>query len=337
MILPLKRPYTVGPLRLSASSLTDYPPLEKTLVNNELLSIPLIGDQYKEGFRRSIALSHVPGGIRAYVTDDKLIRSPLITSKNPKQAFELSDYIKRNKQELIDLAQKTTHHGKILDLSPLRVVNDVYVRLSMHCGEAAGYRMIERAAQPILTRLKEKFPGVEVQKILPETTFEAQDMIEGRGKSVTTEIRFPRELYSKLFISCDEEGKTLPFASPERIVAFSQAKSYREYLKGNLPLVGEAGHSLALQALFKATNQTDNSLSSVAVTRATLTQRGDLEVFTTLPCLVVNTLSAKNLEQLACADKEKPNGYNSQRLAAIAAAFSSLNYIDSLITQCSRN
>ncbi len=329
----------MGHLRLTAESRTRYPAIGEKLAYDELVPVPL--STYETGVytcvNRGAKFSRlIEGGVKAYVTQDFMTRAPVVQAQDVAQALEISDYIENNLEELQKVAETTTRHGKALDIKPYRVGNDLYVRLLMHCDEASGHNMTTKAGTVLVKYLIEKFAGLQYGSdsgnMCTDKKAAAINAISGRGKNVITEIIIAREI-------CEQYLKT----SPEALERLNIKKNLQGSIAAGSQFSANAHYANIIAAMYIATGQDIANIveGSYGITQAKVTEKGDLYFTTTHPCLIVGThghgkngeSQIKSLELLSCLQKNKPNGFNSQRLAAIIAAATAMGELSLLADQ----
>ncbi|MEK6899903.1 MAG: hydroxymethylglutaryl-CoA reductase [Nanoarchaeota archaeon] len=331
--------YVMGPLRLTAVSNTSFPIIDEPLASDESIELPL--STYETGLytcvnRGSKFSRLVEGGVKAYVTQDIMTRAPVLEARDVKQALEISDYIKNNFEELKTIAESTTSHGKALSVKPYLVGNDVYVRLIMQTGEASGHNMTTKSGTKLVRYLVEKFPGAlygsDSGNMCTDKKAAAINAITGRGKSVITEMTIPREI-------CEKYLKT----TPEAIERLNTMKNLQGSIAAGSQFSANAHYANIIAAMYISTGQDIANIveGSYGITQAKVTASGDLYFSTTHPCLIVGTIGngkngesqRKSLEILDCLQQNKPDGFNSQRLAAIIAAATAMGELSLLADQ----
>jgi len=328
--------YVMGPMKFSARSRTS---LDMLLAKKELISIPM--STYESALytcvNRGAKFSRlVPEGIHAVVIRDIMTRAPVLEARDIEQAMQISKYIGGNFEELKDIAQSTTRFGTVLDIKAYHVGNDVYVRLIMQTGEAAGHNMTTKAGTRILQHLLKHFDGAtygsDSGNMCTDKKSAAINAITGRGKSVITEINIPREI-------CEMHLKT----TPEAIERLNTKKNLQGSIAAGTQFSANAHYSNIIAAMYIATGQDVANVveGSYGITQAKVTNEGNLYFSTTHPCLIVGSKGhgresesqQRSLKLLGCLEFDKPNGYNAQRLAAIVGAAAALGELSLLADQ----
>ncbi|MFA4887765.1 MAG: hydroxymethylglutaryl-CoA reductase [Candidatus Nanoarchaeia archaeon] len=329
----------VGPLRLTAVSKTKYPNIKEDLANAEEINIPL--STYETGVltcvNRGCKFSRqTPGGVKVYVERDFMTRAPVIEAENLEQAMEITAYIASNFDELKELADSTTRHGKVQTIKTEQVGNDVYIRLAMHCGEASGHNMTTKAGTVLAGHLLKKFKGAiygsDSGNLCTDKKAAAINAISGRGKKVITETIIPREI-------CESVLKT----TPEALQRLNVLKNYQGSIAAGSSFSANAHYANIVAAMYLATGQDIANVveGSYGITQVKVRPDGALYFTTTMPCLIVGTVGngktgnsqIRSLGLLGCLKENKTDGYNAQRLAAVIAGATAMGELSLLADQ----
>jgi len=195
-------------------------------------------------------------------------------------------------------AEKTTRHGKLVDMQMTVEGNHVYLRFDYHTGDAAGQNMVTIATQAICDYIEAHSP-VKPQYFFLEANLSgdkkasAQSFLSVRGKKVTAEVTLPAALV-----------KGLLHTTPGRMVDYWRMSAMGGVLSGTIGVQGHYANGLA--ALYIACGQDAACVaeSAVGVTRFELTEAGDLYAAVTLPNLIVGTVGGGTglPSQRACLD-----------------------------------
>lgn len=328
----------MGPLRITAESRTQYPSVQK-LIDNEEIPIPL--STYERGLftcvNRGAKFSrHIERGVKVYVIQDWMTRAPVIEAKDVSQALDIRCFIEGNFSLLKEVAESTTKYGSVVSIKSYHVGNDVYVRLAMQCGDAAGHNMTTKAATKLVRYLLERFEGAKYGSdsgnLCTDKKAAAINAISGRGKSSITEITIPRGI-------CRELLKT----TPEELARLNTMKNLQGGIAAGSQFSANAHYANIVAACYVATGQDIANVveGSYGITQAKVTDTGDLYFTTTMPCLIVGTVGngkdgesqRRSLEAIGCLGKDKVLGHNSQRLAAIIAGATAMGELSLLADQ----
>ena len=138
------------------------------------------------------------GGVNARVIGDKMTRAPAIKTESVVEAVEVKQWFEDNFQELKEIAESTTSHGKLVKIDPIIIVgNNVYPRFVYSTGDSMGMNMVTIATEKVLAKLHEDL-GVHALALSGNLCVDkkpaAINIIEGRGKTVVADIIIPEAI-----------------------------------------------------------------------------------------------------------------------------------------------
>ena len=97
------------------------------------------------------------GGANARVVSDCMTRAPAIKCENAVDAIKIKQWFVDNFDELKELAESTTSHGKLIKIDPILIVGSyVYPRFVFSTGDSMGMNMVTIASEKILDKLAEE-------------------------------------------------------------------------------------------------------------------------------------------------------------------------------------
>ncbi len=254
------------------------------------------------------------GGANVVVLQDTIQRAPFFVFKNINKAKNFIVWIRENFESLKNIASKTTNHGKLHSFKSFLIGRSVYVRLEYSSGDAMGMNMITKATNEVCKYIIE---NIEVEKCVIESNMAVDkkpayiNMILGRGKSVSAEVRIPEKIVKRYFMTTP--GK--------------MAENYRGQMLGNT-LAGVNGCTYhfanGLAAIFIACGQDAANVadSSTGVINMEVMEE-DLYVSIYLPSLIIGTIGGGTslpaqkscLELMGCYGKD-----NVKKFAEIIAS-----------------
>lgn len=222
-------------------------------------------------------------GCNVSILSNQMTRAPVIKTKNVQDANKLKRWINDNFDEIKEVAESTTKHGKLIKIDPIAIVGHfVYPRFVYETGDSMGMNMVTIATQEALNFI-EKENDIHVIALsgnfCVDKKASAVNLIEGRGKSIVAEITVPKEIVEKTL-------KT----TTEAIVEVNYAKN----LVGSA-IAGSYGYNAhfanMVAAIFLATGQDPAHVveGSIGITTAE-NDNGDLYFSVTLPDLPVATV-----------------------------------------------
>jgi hydroxymethylglutaryl-CoA reductase (NADPH) len=266
-------------------------------------------------------------GVKTIITKDGMTRAPAIECPNKEYADKVIGWIqsKENFQLMKNEAEKTTSHGKLLDVEVIRGEkhpNVIYPRFRADTGDAMGMNMVTIMVDGACKILEKEFPDIDVVALSGNLCSDKKqtriNKERGRGLSVKTSVVISKE---KL-----EHGEV----SAKRIEKINYLKnSYGSELAGTIG--GYNGHaSNAIAAMYASTGQDLAQIveSSICATRANALDNGDLEFGCELPCIEVGTVGggtdtptvSENLKLLGVFGSGNPQGSNRKKLGCIVAS-----------------
>ncbi len=301
----------VGPMRLTGDVVSGE--LSAPLATYESPLWPSTG----RGARVSMACD----GIAVSVAADVMARSILLEAPSAMEAVTTINAITERKSEIAAAVATTTNYGTFSDLHWQVVGNQIFLRLEMQTGDAAGHNMVTGAAEAVMSWLLEQYPALSHVSVsgnyCTDKKPSAVNGILGRGKYVVAEMVIPERICTKLLRS-----------TPEAIAALNTKKNLLGTSLAGGVRSGNAHFANMLLAFYLATGQDAANIveGSQGYTYADV-RDGELHFSVTLPNVIVGTVgNGKDLpfvqdamQRLGCCDERKP-GENARRLAGIAGA-----------------
>lgn len=265
---------------------------------------------------RGCSVIRSSNGCHVSILSSQMTRAPVIKTKSSREANKLKKWIYENFDEIKEVAQSTTSHGKLIKIDPIAIVGRyVYPRFVYETGDSMGMNMVTIATQEALD-LIEKENDIHVIALSGNFCVDkkpsAVNLIEGRGKSVTAEVTIPRNIVEKTL-------KT----TPEAIVEVNQAKNLLgSAISGSYGF--NAHYANIIAAIFLATGQDPAHVSEGSMGITTAECEGDDLYFSiTIPDLPVATVgggtrletATESLNLMDCKGSNKVN-----RFASIVAS-----------------
>ena len=135
------------------------------------------------------------GGVNARVIGDKMTRAPVIKTESVVEAVKVKQWFEEKFDELKQIAESTTSHGKLIKIDPIIIVgNYVYPRFCYSTGDSMGMNMVTIATEKVLEKLYEDL-GVHAIALSGNLCVDkkpaAINVVEGRGKTVVADILIP--------------------------------------------------------------------------------------------------------------------------------------------------
>ena len=141
------------------------------------------------------------GGANARVISDIMTRAPAIKCENAVDAIKIKQWFVDNFDELKEIAESTTSHGKLVKIDPILIVgNYVYPRFVYSTGDSMGMNMVTIASEKILDKLASETTATHLAlsgNVCVDKKPSSINIVEGRGKSVVADILIPKEIVAK--------------------------------------------------------------------------------------------------------------------------------------------
>ncbi|WP_129597061.1 hydroxymethylglutaryl-CoA reductase (NADPH) [Methanohalophilus profundi] len=272
---------------------------------------------------RGCSAISVSGGTVVRVFNEVMTRAPVFRMNDINHAKEFVDWIKDGDvfDQLQNKASETTRFGKLTDVEPYVLGNNVYLRFEFDTKDAMGMNMVTIATQAIVDLISDEFGVYPVSlsgNMCSDKKPAAINNIKGRGKTVVVEAELTAEVVEKKL-------KTTPQAMEE--------VNYRKNLLGSARAqsLGFNAHAAnIIAAMYIACGQDPAHVveGSSAITTMDVTKYGSLYCTVTLPALQLGTVGggtkigtqAECLALLGVAGGSDVPGANSKKLAEIIAS-----------------
>ena len=250
------------------------------------------------------------GGANARVIGDKMTRAPVIKTDSVIEAVKVKEWFEANFNELKEIAESTTSHGKLTKIDPIIIVgNYVYPRFVYSTGDSMGMNMVTIATEKVLAKLYDDL-GVHAIALSGNLCVDkkpaAINIVEGRGKTVVADILIPEDIVkSKLKTT----AKAIEEVNVAKNLIGSAAAGSMAYNAHFANMIG---------AIFLATGQDEAHVVEGSLGITTAEDRdGDLYFAVSLPDLPIATIgggtrletAGEGLKILDCLGSGKVNKF----------------------------
>ncbi|QKY20730.1 hydroxymethylglutaryl-CoA reductase (NADPH) [Halolamina sp. CBA1230] len=160
---------------------------------------------------RGLSVIDDAGGATARVTKQGMTRAPVFRTSGIAESQALAEWVRENTDTLREAAESTTSHGKLLDVTPYVVGDNVFLRFRYDTADAMGMNMATIATGEACDVIEAETDASLVAlsgNLCTDKKPAAINAVEGRGRSVTAEVLLPREFV-------EETLKTTPEAVAE--------------------------------------------------------------------------------------------------------------------------
>ena len=239
------------------------------------------------GVQRGTKAINMAGGLNTLVHYDGMSRAPLIEAPNIHEARRFCRDIRVNTSLLKELASSVKDPFVRLEyIEPYQLGTKVFLRITCKTGDAMGMNGVTKASADITKLLLSKLEGWQLITISSNMCTDKKaahiNVLNGRGKSVETEIFIPEEVLGKVF------KKGVSSRKVERLIFH---KCYLGSCLSGTISGFNVNAANAIAAIFAATGQ---DLAQVVTSSSCFVQaeavEGGLHFMLSLPCLEVATI-----------------------------------------------
>ncbi|WP_414930495.1 hydroxymethylglutaryl-CoA reductase [Vibrio mimicus] len=268
-------------------------------------------------YHRGSQLITAAGGASALLINEGVTRTPVFAFLSLAQAGQFVGWVTSQFEQMKEIAQSTTAHGKLKDIQVNIEGNHVYLVFEYTTGDASGQNMVTIATHAVFEFILSHSPVTPTQAFLDgnlsgDKKANSYTLRSVRGKKVTAEVHLSSELVKKYL-----------HTTPEKMVQFGQMTTVGGALSGAIGV--NAHYANALAALYIACGQDAACVaeSAIGMTRMEIHPKGGLYASVTLPNLMVGTVGGGTSlpSQQACLSLMGLAGQgNARALAEVAAA-----------------
>ncbi|MGL4827722.1 MAG: hydroxymethylglutaryl-CoA reductase [Vibrio sp.] len=268
-------------------------------------------------YHRGSQLITAAGGASALLINEGVTRTPVFAFLSLAQAGQFVGWITDQFEQMKEVAESTTAHGKLKDIQVNIEGNHVYLVFEYTTGDASGQNMVTIATHAVFEFILSHSPVTPTQAFLDgnlsgDKKANSYTLRSVRGKKVTAEVHLSTELVRKYL-----------HTTPEKMVQFGQMTTVGGALSGAIGV--NAHYANALAALYIACGQDAACVaeSAIGMTRMEIHPKGGLYASVTLPNLMVGTVGGGTRlpSQQACLSLMGLAGQGKARaLAEVAAA-----------------
>ncbi|MFI5206634.1 MAG: hydroxymethylglutaryl-CoA reductase [Gemmatimonadales bacterium] len=288
-------------------------------------------------YSRGMKLLNMAGGVTCTVSDDKMQRAPVFVFDSAREAREFRRWVDDNLEEIRRQAEATSSVAKLLYIDCYLASKFAYLRFNYSTGDAAGQNMVGRATFAACSWILEQLHTVRrfylESNLATDKKASHVNLISTRGKRVTAEAVFPREMLRQVLR-----------VDPESLHYHNQVANVGAFISGanNNGLHSPNG----ITAMFIATGQDVANVAegSAGIIYSEITKDGDFYLSITIPSLIVASYGGGTglptqrecLEVLGCYGPGKVNklaeivaGVVLAGEISLAGAISSLEWVSS--------
>ena len=207
------------------------------------------------------------------------------------QAGQFVAWVVTQYEQCKKIAESTTAHGQLNDVSVNIEGNRVYLIFEFHTGDASGQNMVTIATNEVFNYICAHSP-IKAQEAFLDGNLSGDKkpntctLKHVRGKKVSAEINLSKDLVEKYL-----------HTTPEKMVKFGQMTTTGASLSGGIGV--NAHYANALAALYTACGQDIACVaeSAIGITRMEMNMDGGLYACVTLPNIMVGTVVVAHIFQ----------------------------------------
>jgi hydroxymethylglutaryl-CoA reductase (NADPH) len=231
---------------------------------------------------RGCSVVTASGGASAVVVKEEMTRAPVFRVRDVRHGVEVVKWVESHIDDIAAEAQKTTKHGRLLDIKPFTAGRSLFLRFSYDTGDAMGMNMTTLATE-VASRFVEKKTGAVLVSVSGNMCVDkkpsAVNYLMGRGRMVLADVTVPAALVKEEL-----------HATPEIV----QEAGYRKNSVGSglaLSYGFNAHMANVLAAIFIATGQDAAQVveGSMGMTTCEIVD-GDLYISVRIPSLEIGTV-----------------------------------------------
>lgn len=233
-------------------------------------------------YHRGMRLLTRAGGVNTCIFKDELHISPIFIIYGVNKMKLFIEWIHDNLNKIKEEAEKTTKHGKLLNIKPSMTGEGVVLKFSYSTGDAMGMNMINKAtdeACKFISKLTQAKYYIR-SNFSSDKKISANNIIKGYGKEIFAEATIPKKLFVERKIR----------TTPEEIYSYRTAVMSSSVYAGMIGMNAQFANFLA--AIFIACGQDVAHVvnSSVGISSCKVLPSGDLYISVYLPNLLVGTI-----------------------------------------------
>ena len=261
------------------------------------------------------------GGAKPLVIKNAMTRAPVFEFRSVLDVSHFLEWLPKNYVKIKQIADSTTSHGKLLDITPFVMGANVWLRFSFDTGDAMGMNMVTIASEAACAFIEKNFKKAKLVSVTGNMCSDKKgsftNLLLGRGKTVVAEAVLKAKIVREVLK-----------ATPEGIHNLNIKKNLMGSARaGNSSFNGHAANMVA--AIFAATGQ---DIAQVVESSScfTVTEMRDrnLHISVTMPSLEVGTVGGGSglptqkeaLSILGAAGGGKTPGTHAMKLAEIIAS-----------------
>ena len=222
------------------------------------------------------------GGANVIVSDNRMDITPIFRFKDLTESQRFVSWVNEHFSEIKAEAEKTTSHGKLIEIKPLILGRRVLLNFSFDTADAMGMNIANIAADRAAKYITEHF---NVEQYYLRSNFSSDkkpasiNLLKPYGKEVLVDATIPQKILKRFYS-----------ITPEEVKDFFYCGSLGSIQCGMIGL--NAHFANGLTAIYIACGQDVAQIvnASIGITILDITENGDLYISAKLPNLILGTV-----------------------------------------------
>jgi len=132
------------------------------------------------------------GGAKVKIVFDGMARAPVFKLSSIEDVADFLQWIKNNFQRIKEVTESTTSHGRLMNVEPYVLGNNVWLRFVYETGDAMGMNMATIATEKACELIEKEFGKAECVAVSGNMCSDKKqsqvNALHGRGKTVVAEV-----------------------------------------------------------------------------------------------------------------------------------------------------
>jgi len=145
------------------------------------------------------------GGAKVKIIFDGMARAPVFKLSSIEDVAEFLQWIKNNFQRIKEVTESTTSHGRLMNVEPYVLGNNVWLRFVYETGDAMGMNMATIATEKACELIEKEFGKAECVAVSGNMCSDKKqsqvNSLHGRGKTVVAEVLIPQDIVKSVLKS----------------------------------------------------------------------------------------------------------------------------------------
>lgn len=156
---------------------------------------------------RGCSVVTASGGVNVVIVKEEMTRAPVFRVRDVKHGVEVARWVEGHMMEIASVAERSTKHGRLLDIRPFAAGRSLFLRFSYDTGDAMGMNMATISTEAASRFIEEETGAVLVSvsgNMCVDKKPSAINFIMGRGRMVLADAVIPSALVEERLHSTPE-------------------------------------------------------------------------------------------------------------------------------------